>query len=163
MDLRRDMYSTDRFTRQIFVRQWVVNTFGVNAMGIEERILRFFEEATELAQACGLTKAAALRILNHVYSRPVGETPQEVGGVGVTLLALCAALDLGADELEELEVSRIKDPKLTAKIQRKQLMKIRAGISAFRECLDCAGRGWHVGECHPQEVCGACDGKGYKA
>lgn len=157
------MYSYDRFSRQIFVRQWVVNTFGVKAMNIEERILRFFEEAAELAQACGLSEHGAKRIISHVYSRPVGETPQEVGGVGVTLLALCAALDLSADELEYLEVSRIRDPELTLKIQRKQRMKINAGISTFKKCSDCEGRGWHVGECHPQEVCGACDGKGYNA
>lgn len=28
-------------------------------------------------------------------------------------------------------------------------------------CTACDGRGWHVGECHPQETCGACDGLGY--
>lgn len=27
-------------------------------------------------------------------------------------------------------------------------------------CRACKGRGWHVGECHPQETCGACDGEG---
>lgn len=24
------------------------------------------------------------------------------------------------------------------------------------KCTECNGRGWHVGECHPQEPCGAC-------
>jgi hypothetical protein len=28
-------------------------------------------------------------------------------------------------------------------------------------CLSCKGRGWHHGDCHPREVCGACDGTGY--
>lgn len=27
-------------------------------------------------------------------------------------------------------------------------------------CTYCAGRGWHVGECHPQETCGGCNGTG---
>jgi hypothetical protein len=24
-------------------------------------------------------------------------------------------------------------------------------------CTECKGRGWHVGECHPREACGACE------
>ncbi len=27
-------------------------------------------------------------------------------------------------------------------------------------CKDCRGRGWYVGECHPQEKCGSCNGTG---
>jgi hypothetical protein len=27
-------------------------------------------------------------------------------------------------------------------------------------CPHCGGRGWGVGECHPMEECGACDGTG---
>lgn len=27
-------------------------------------------------------------------------------------------------------------------------------------CIECKGRGWHVGECHPRETCGVCDGAG---
>ena len=27
-------------------------------------------------------------------------------------------------------------------------------------CPECNGRGWHVGECHPREECGACYGTG---
>ena len=30
----------------------------------------------------------------------------------------------------------------------------------FERCPECKGRGWHVGDCHPREVCGACDGTG---
>jgi hypothetical protein len=32
--------------------------------------------------------------------------------------------------------------------------------NAVRVCRECDGRGWHVGECHPQEECGACFGTG---
>jgi len=28
------------------------------------------------------------------------------------------------------------------------------------KCLECGGRGWHVGECHPRETCGVCEGSG---
>jgi hypothetical protein len=27
-------------------------------------------------------------------------------------------------------------------------------------CPECKGRGWHVGDCHPRETCGVCDGTG---
>ena len=27
-------------------------------------------------------------------------------------------------------------------------------------CSECNGRGWHIGECHPREQCGACGAKG---
>ena len=30
------------------------------------------------------------------------------------------------------------------------------------KCPSCKGRGWHIGECHPQEACGACVGTGYQ-
>lgn len=28
------------------------------------------------------------------------------------------------------------------------------------DCRECRGRGWHIGECHPRETCGVCDGTG---
>lgn len=129
-------------------------------MHIEERILRFFEEATELAQACGLSSAKAKHIVDYVYSRPVGDVTQEVGGVGVTLLGLCASLDLDTDALEKFEVCRVQDFKVTERILKKQQAKVHAGISKIQVCAECKGRGWHVGECHPQETCGCCEGRG---
>lgn len=29
-----------------------------------------------------------------------------------------------------------------------------------KKCPECKGRGWHVGDCHPRETCGVCDGSG---
>jgi hypothetical protein len=29
------------------------------------------------------------------------------------------------------------------------------------KCRECNGRGWNVGECHPREECGICEGAGY--
>ena len=43
----------------------------------------------------------------YVYDRDPGELTQEVGGVSVTLLALCAALGVSADGVESDEVRRI--------------------------------------------------------
>lgn len=29
-------------------------------------------------------------------------------------------------------------------------------------CAECGGKGWHIGDCHPRETCGACNGAGVK-
>lgn len=39
-----------------------------------------------------------------------------------------------------------------------ELEELRAARTM--KCRECRGRGWHVGECHPQETCGVCDGSG---
>jgi uncharacterized coiled-coil protein SlyX len=55
---------------------------------VPERGLRFFEEACELAQACGLTLSQACPVIIHVYGKPRGTASVEVGDVVVTLAAL---------------------------------------------------------------------------
>lgn len=42
---------------------------------------------------------------------------------------------------------------------------IKAADAEWREqnaarCPECKGRGWHMGDCHPRETCGVCDGTG---
>lgn len=69
-----------------------------------ERNHRFLEEALELVQANGGTPDEAHRIVDYVFSRPPGDLKQEVGGVMVTLAALClaAGTDMQADGDAEL-------------------------------------------------------------
>jgi len=55
---------------------------------VPERALRFFEEACELAQACGLTLSQVCPVIIHVYGKPRGTASAEVGDVVVTLAAL---------------------------------------------------------------------------
>ena len=49
----------------------------------------------------------AHRLVDYVFSRPVGVLHQELGGVGVCILALAAAAGLSADEEERREVERV--------------------------------------------------------
>lgn len=72
-----------------------------------ERNHRFVEEALELAQACGCSASEAHQLVDYVYGRPVGEKAQEVGGVMVTLAALCLAQGLDMHEAGEIELARI--------------------------------------------------------
>lgn len=58
------------------------------------RVLRFLEEALELAQAMGIDKEKALEQVDYTYGRPIGEPAQEFGGVVFTLVAVGNALDL---------------------------------------------------------------------
>lgn len=96
----------------------------------EERALRFLEESVELVQAEGLTKERALRVLDYVFSRPVGETRQEVGGVSVTLAVYCEmkGIDLHSCALNELD--RVNRPDIMQKIASKQAMKRAAGMTS---------------------------------
>lgn len=100
------------------VQPWMMECFGpAIASDREERNHRFLEEALELVQACGCTASEAHQLVDYVYGRPVGDKPQEVGGVMVTLAALCLAQGLDMHECGEIELARIwtKVEKIRAK------------------------------------------------
>lgn len=90
------------------VRPWLWECFGREvAENRIERNHRFLEESLELVQACGCTREHALQIVEYVYGRPAGETFQEVGGVMVTLAALCLAQMVSMDVAAETELARV--------------------------------------------------------
>ncbi|NVE01247.1 hypothetical protein HUX62_24795 [Massilia sp. BJB1822] len=90
------------------VHPWMIACFGPMIAGDrEERNHRFLEEALELVQACGCTASEAHQLVDYVYGRPVGDPPQEVGGVMVTLAALCLAQTLDMHQCGETELARI--------------------------------------------------------
>lgn len=65
--------------------------------------------AKERKFLCGdcLTKEEAHLLVDYVYGRPVGDPGQEVGGVMVTLAALCLAQRLNMHLEGETELNRI--------------------------------------------------------
>lgn len=69
--------------------------------------MRLLEEAIEAFQSAGCDAAMAHRLIDHVFSKAAGELSQELGGVGVTLLALAHAARLDADAEERREVERV--------------------------------------------------------
>lgn len=90
------------------VQPWLMACFGEMIAGNrEERNHRFLEEALELVQSCGCTASEAHQLVDYVYGRPVGEPAQEVGGVMVTLAALCLANGLDMHRDGETELARI--------------------------------------------------------
>lgn len=93
---------------QARVQPWLMQCFGeMIASDREERNHRFLEEALELVQALGATAAEAHQLVDYVFGRAVGEPGQEVGGVMVTLAALCLANGLDMHRLAETELARI--------------------------------------------------------
>lgn len=100
------------------VAPWMQACFGPQiAADKVERNHRFLEEALELVQACGCSREDAHALVDYVFDRPVGYRWQEVGGVMVTLAALCLAHDLDMHRWGEIELRRIwtKVPEIRAK------------------------------------------------
>lgn len=103
---------------QARVGNWVHFTFGPEvAEDVRERAHRFLEEALELAQATGCTENEARMLVDYVFGRPVGNVGQEVGGVSITLTALCNATRINLAEAAEDELKRIwaKAPQIREK------------------------------------------------
>lgn len=103
------MASVDNSTSfQTRIQPWLLECFGpLIAADAVERNHRFLEEGLELVQACGCSQSEAHQLVDYVYGRPVGEKHQEVGGVMVTLAALCLAQQLDMHVCGETELARI--------------------------------------------------------
>lgn len=103
---------------QAEVHHWMLKCFGeeITADG-DERNHRFLEEALELVQSTGCTVDEAHQLVDYVFGRPVGEPPQECGGVMVTLAAWCIANKLDMQQCARSELDRIwlDIPKIRAK------------------------------------------------
>lgn len=105
------------------VQTWMMECFSMQiCRDTRERCHRFTEESLELVQSLGMTVSEAHQLVDYVYGRPIGETHQEVGGVMVTLAALCLALEqMDMHSEGEVELSRIW--KNIDKIRAKQAAK----------------------------------------
>lgn len=109
-------------TFQSRVKPWMDACFGPEISADKvERNHRFIEEALEFVQANGCTQSEAHQLVDYVYGRPVGEINQEVGGVMVTLAALCLASGVDMHEAAETELARVWEK--IDKIRAKQAAK----------------------------------------
>lgn len=116
-------------------RSWLVACLGEDAAGIgavRERSHRFLEEALELGQAAGATKEDALKLVEYVFSRPVGELSQEIGGTMTTLASLCNATGYYLDACADAELARCWSiiDKIRAKAISKRTDDSLPGVSA---------------------------------
>lgn len=99
---------TTRNARQSQIFSWTQEAFGKDqATHLTQRALRLLEESIEAFQSVGGTADMAHKLVDYVHGRPPGSLHQELGGVGVCVLALAAAAGLSADEEEQREVDRV--------------------------------------------------------
>lgn len=104
------------------VNKWVQKAFGPEiASDRTERNHRFLEESLELVQALGCTQSEVHQLVDYVYGRPDGDVNQEVGGVMITLMALCNAAEIDVTRASEKELDRIWEN--IEKIRAKQAAK----------------------------------------
>lgn len=104
------------------VQPWMDECFGPEISSDKtERNHRHLEESLELVQACGCTREEAHQLVDYVFDRTAGEPKQEVGGVMVTLAALCLAQGIDMHAAGEAELARIWT--CVEKIRAKQAAK----------------------------------------
>ncbi len=107
---------------QLEVSTWMNKCFRRSiVISPVERNHRFLEEALELVQSIGYSKEGALAMVEYVFERPKGEVVQEVGGVMVTLAALCSVQGLNIQYSAEKELERVN--RNSAQIRKKQSQK----------------------------------------
>lgn len=121
-----------RDERQVLVSEWCAAAFGAaHASSVSQRGVRLLEEAIEAYQATGCDAEMAHRLVDHVFSREVGRLSQEVGGIGVTLLALAQAVGVSAEQEERTEFERIQGKPL-AHFTARNAAKNAAGFNVVR-------------------------------
>jgi hypothetical protein len=98
----------ERDVRQKRVAEWCAHAFGMDhASSVPQRGIRHAEEAIESAQAAGCERKMVHNLVDYVFDRPAGKLSQEIGGSGITLLALADAAGLSADAEEARELARV--------------------------------------------------------
>jgi hypothetical protein len=124
-------------TNQSRVTAWVREVFtNKEAEDVQERALRMAEEALELAQACEVDAATLHRLVDYVFSRPVGKPEKEIAGTMVTVYALAAALGVDAQMMFENELVRIQTPEVIERCRRRQHEKREALAPTLKQLWD---------------------------
>lgn len=103
---------------QRIASEWATRCFGAaHTNDRPVRALRTLEEAVELAQVLGVPEDKAVLCVKTVYSRPIGDAEQEIGGVLLTTAILCETLGLNLTDMLERELRRVltKSPEHFAK------------------------------------------------
>ena len=103
-----DDHSRNKETFQDRVKPWMLECFGEEiSKDVIERNHRFLEESLELVQSLGCTASEAHQLVDYVFGRDIGHPQQEIGGVMVTLAALCSAAAFNMHVCGEVELKRI--------------------------------------------------------
>lgn len=97
-----------RNQRQLDTTNWAFACFPEQEVtSLAMRSYRSLEEQFELAQFCKVPLYKIITLAHHVYSKPVGDGKQELGGCGIALLVLASIMGVSAEECEETEFNRV--------------------------------------------------------
>jgi hypothetical protein len=113
---------------QAGVKKWMDECFTPETVtNKRERAFRLLEEALELFQSMDCTSDEAQGLVYYVFNRPVGQPEQEVGGVALTLAALCSAAGIDLNHASVSELARVQSPEVMAKIKAKRATRAVPG------------------------------------
>lgn len=112
---------------------WARATFGPVALLRSERMLRFIEEAIELAHADGMEREVLNRVAARVYSRPAGYIGKEIGQAQACLETFAESIGLSSDAEAQREWERVQDIPQDEWTRRHQA-KVASGIAIYRPC-----------------------------
>lgn len=87
---------------------WAVGMFGPVAKLRSERLMRFIEEAIELAHADGMERVTLDAIASRVYGRERGEIRKEIGQAQACLETYAENIGESASALAEIEWQRVQ-------------------------------------------------------
>jgi hypothetical protein len=148
-DERERAVAPTLFAYQRRIKAWLEKVFDEKVWNsVQERGLRLLEEATELAQALGVTRDEAVRLIHYVYNRPVGNVGQEVAGTMVTLAAVAVAAGVDLEAVALVEATRIERPEIIEKVRNRQEEKRAALMTAFPADVE-STIPWNESVCHP--------------
>jgi NTP pyrophosphatase (non-canonical NTP hydrolase) len=88
---------------------WAVKMFGPVAKLRSERMLRFVEEAIELAHAEGMERSTLDLVANRVYSCPPGNVGKEIGQAQACLETFAENIGLSSTDEAEREWRRVQE------------------------------------------------------
>ena len=107
---------------------WARMMFGPVALLRGERLMRFVEEAIELAHADGMERQTFDAIANRVYSRERGDVNKEIGQAEACLETYAENIGESADLLAQVEWERVqKIPR--EEWERRHAAKVALGIA----------------------------------
>lgn len=87
---------------------------------IPERNARAFEEATETAQAFGMTRDEAIALVDYTFSRPVGDPTKEIGAKILTAFSLGVVAGIDVMAAAEADLEKLQRPETIARIRAKR-------------------------------------------
>lgn len=102
----------ERDFRQRLVQDWLARAFGPvldRHADPRERARRVLEEALEFFQSVEGSKHEAYTLVDRTFGRPPGQPLEELGQLGITLLAAGVGLGASADVQERMQLEAIMD------------------------------------------------------